>query len=247
MKKRFQAFGLDNFDDHSALELLLFYAIPRRDLNPVAHALLDRFGSLNGVFEASASELRQVEGLGENAAVLLRIIPQVSRRYMLSRTPAGAVLDSVTQAARYLVPYFMYERDEVVYVLCLDARRRAVCCREISRGVVNAAAVNARRIAELALEQRASGVILSHNHLSGNALPRRRTRPPRGRFEKALALVAWSSSTTSSWRAATTCPWRRAAVSAGKSNGCPCGRDRAHAAVNPLFSRRFGSHGKETP
>jgi DNA repair protein RadC len=117
MKKRFQEYGLDNFDDHSALELLLFYAIPRRDLNPVAHALLKRFGSLNGVFEASAAELRQVEGLGENAASLLRIIPQVSRRYMLSRTPAGAVLDTVARAARYLIPYFMYERDEVVYVL----------------------------------------------------------------------------------------------------------------------------------
>jgi len=189
MKKRFLEYGLDNFDDHSALELLLFYAIPRRDLNPVAHALLKRFGSLNGVFEASAAELRQVEGLGENAASLLRIIPQVSRRYMLSRTPAGAVLDTVARAARYLIPYFMYERDEVVYVLCLDARRCAVCCREISRGVVNAAAVNARRIAELALEQRASGVILSHNHLSGNALPSAEDESATRQIEKALALL----------------------------------------------------------
>ena len=189
MKKRFLEHGLDNFDDHSALELLLFYAIPRRDLNPVAHALLERFGSLNGVFEASAAELRQGEGLGENAATLLRIIPQVSRRYMLSRTPAGAVLDTVAQAARYLIPYFMYERDEVVYVLCLDARRRAVCCREIGRGVVNAAAVNARRIAELALEQRAGSVILSHNHLSGNALPSAEDENATRQIARALALL----------------------------------------------------------
>jgi DNA repair protein RadC len=83
----------------------------------------------------------------------------------------------------------MYEREEVIYVLCLDARRRVLCCREIGRGVVNAAAVNARRVAELALEQRASAVILSHNHLSGSALPSFEDESATRSMEKALALV----------------------------------------------------------
>ena len=75
MKKRFVRYGLDNFDDISVLELLLFYAIPRQDTNVLAHRLLDTFGSLSAVFEARYEDLMRVEGIGENAAVLLKLIP----------------------------------------------------------------------------------------------------------------------------------------------------------------------------
>ena len=80
MKKRFLEHGLDNFDDVNALELLLFYALPRKDTNALAHALLDRFGSLAGVLDASAADLLSVDGVGESIAGLLRLIPERSRR-----------------------------------------------------------------------------------------------------------------------------------------------------------------------
>ena len=80
MRERFRREGLNGFADHEALELMLFYAIPQRNVNPLAHALLERFGSFHGVLEASEEELCRVEGVGEYAAVLLHLFAAVGRR-----------------------------------------------------------------------------------------------------------------------------------------------------------------------
>jgi len=189
MKLRFLEHGLDNFDDINALELLLFYAEPRRDTNTLAHALLNRFGSLSAVLEASREELEAVGGVGPNAAALLRLIPAVSRRYMVDKTPESEPVDSPTAAGRYFVPRFAYEREEVVLALLLDARKRPLLCRELSRGTVNAAEINARRLAELALARHASAVILAHNHLSGVALPSAEDEVSTAQLRRALGLL----------------------------------------------------------
>ena len=189
MKSRFLEHGLDSFDDINVLELMLFYALPRQDTNALAHALLQHFGSLHAVLDASAEELRDVPGLGDNSISLLRLIPAVSRRYMLSKTPQGEAIDSPVAAARYLLPRFMYETEEVVYALLLDARRKPICCREISRGTVNSAEISARRLAELALGRHSSSVILSHNHLSGVAIPSAEDERSTVRLRDALALL----------------------------------------------------------
>ena len=171
MKTRFLEHGLDNFDDINALELLLFYALPRQDTNITAHRLLERFGSLSGVLEASARDLTAVEGVGDSAAALLRLLPELSRRYMMEKSEHHDPIDTPAAAGRYFVPRFMYETEEVVLALLLDARKRPLLCRELSRGVVDAAEISARKLAQLCMERRASGVILAHNHLSGVALP----------------------------------------------------------------------------
>ncbi|HBD86610.1 MAG TPA: hypothetical protein DC001_04205 [Clostridiales bacterium] len=191
MKKRFSEHGLDNFDDVNVIELLLFYALPRRDTNTVAHALLDRFGGLNGIFEAPITELMKVDGVGENAAMLLKLIPQTSRRYMISKgiTYTNNILSSTTQAGKYIVPLFMYEKDEVVYMICLDSKCKVICCRQLSRGVVNSAEVSVRRIVEIALGNSAASVIIAHNHVNGLALPSREDELTTRRIYSALALV----------------------------------------------------------
>lgn len=171
LKKRFWEQGLDGFEDHNVLELLLFFAMPRCDTNPTAHALLDAFGSLSGVMEASPDELRAVDGVGENAATLMRLIPAVCRRYMTDRENSFDVIDVSEKAAVMLLPRYLLERDEVVYIMCLDSKNKLLCCRELFRGVVNSAEISIRKIAELALAKNASGVIISHNHISGIALP----------------------------------------------------------------------------
>lgn len=104
MKRRFLEHGLDNFDDVNVLELLLFYADPRRDTNPLAHALLDQFGSLAGVLEAAPGDLEKIPGIGENAATLLRLIPEVSGRYMVTKTPETEPVETAAQAGRYFLP-----------------------------------------------------------------------------------------------------------------------------------------------
>lgn len=189
LKSRFHEHGPESFDDINLLELLLFYALPRQDTNVIAHALLDRFGSLDAVLEASAEELESVSGIGENAAILLRLIPAVSRRYLIVKTPDNETLGSITAAARYLLPRFLFEREEVALALLLDARNRPICCREMGRGVVNAVEINARRLVSLVLERKASSVILSHNHLSGVALPSAEDESATRCLRDALSLV----------------------------------------------------------
>ncbi|MEG0035622.1 MAG: UPF0758 domain-containing protein, partial [Oscillospiraceae bacterium] len=83
MKNRLLEQGLDTFDDHNVLELLLFFSVPRQDTNPIAHELLDHFGSLEAVFEAPTEELAKINGIGDNSVALLRLIPEVSRRYIM--------------------------------------------------------------------------------------------------------------------------------------------------------------------
>ena len=121
MKKRFLEHGLDNFDDVNVLELLLFYAQPRQDTNELAHALMERFGSLSAVLESSPSELKSVSGIGDNAVGLLHLIPAISRRYMIRKTPESEPINDAASAGRYFIPRFMYETAEVALALMLDA------------------------------------------------------------------------------------------------------------------------------
>lgn len=173
LRSRFIEHGLDNFNELNALELLLFYAIPRKDTNPIAHALLDRFGSLYGIFDAGERELMEVEGVGESAAALIRLIPQLVRKSYMSRSGSNPVIGSTRAAAEYLIPRYLFEKDEFILLMCLDSGKRLISCTEMGRGVVNAVDVNVRRIAETALKNRASYVIISHNHPDGNAMPSR--------------------------------------------------------------------------
>lgn len=188
-KARYLEHGLDNFNDINVLELLLFYAIPRADTNAIAHELLDRFGSLSGVFEANVQELQEVAGIGENAALLLSLIPQVSRRYLIDKRKPQKRIDCAAAAGKYFLPIFMYERDEVLYMLCLDSQKCIICCRLISRGVVNTVEANVRKMTELALRYKASSVIISHNHPRGSVKPSREDDAVTTNLARALRAV----------------------------------------------------------
>lgn len=169
-KEQFLQTGLDSFADHEALELLLFYAIPRRDTNPTAHLLLQKFGSLEGVFNASVEELQSVEGVGESAAVLLSMVPAVMRRSM--RAPVKEkILNSVERCGKYFLELLRHERREVLYQACLDAKGKLVVCKKLSEGTADSAAFSVRQVVENALVADASMVVLAHNHVSGVALP----------------------------------------------------------------------------
>lgn len=171
LKERFLVYGMDSFADHNVLELVLFFGIPRQDVNPIAHHLINQFGSLAGVLDAPIEELMKIEGISWNVAILLKMIPQLSRRYQISLTGKNCVLDSAQRAGDYLMPWFSSEREEAVYMICLDAKRKVLNCGCLCHGGLNAASVDVRRIVERALRHNASGVILAHNHPSGVALP----------------------------------------------------------------------------
>ena len=171
LKDRFRKEGLDHFAEHQVLELLLFYCIPRVDTNLLAHSLLDRFGSLAQVLEAPPEELEKVPGIGPNAATFLSLTTAVGRYYLVNRANNQLILPSIEKCGEYMVPFFYGRRNETVYILCLDAKCKVLCCKEVGEGSVNSAGISIRRIVETALAANATSVILAHNHPSGLALP----------------------------------------------------------------------------
>ena len=189
MKQRFLKSDLDSFDDLAILEFLLYYAIPRKDTNPIAHHLLDHYGSLAAVLEAPVEELQTVEGVSEHAAILLNLVPAVARQHMIRRTHLGEPLTTTTKCGEYLVPRFFGERDEVVWLLCLDAKMVPIDCRLLFRGSVNAANISIRKVVEVALACNATFVVLAHNHTSGLALPSREDVRTTQRLRVALDAV----------------------------------------------------------
>ena len=160
-KQRFLRAGAEGFDDHQLLELLLFYAIPRCDTNETAHRLLKRFGSLQGVLYADPGELAAVEGIGESAAVLLRLTGDLSLRARKAALPEK-LLNS---------PDLLGQKRELLYEACLDGKGKLLSCRCITKGTVTSSPLQVRQVVENALYSGADSVLLAHNHPSGVALP----------------------------------------------------------------------------
>ena len=189
LKQRFLKHGLDSFNDLNALELFLFFAIPRQDTNALAHRLLDRFGSLAAVLEAPVEQLREVDGVGENTVTLLKLIPQMDRRYQISKSSGVRQIRTSEDAGQILVPLFRYEREENIYLLSLDSRKVLIACDKLGKGTHGEATISARAVVELALKHNAAGVIIAHNHVDGFAIPSTADKMATGQIRDALRLV----------------------------------------------------------
>ncbi len=163
--------GLDSFQPHNALELLLFYGIPRMDTNDAAHSLMDRFGSLNGVFNASADELQEVDGIGKNAAALIHSMSYLFIQY---QKPEDAMyITSTEEAAKYLISQFTNCKYETFIMLCLNNSCRLVQKQVLSDDGRHFSQIDVSRIISTALNCNAAGVIFAHNHPEGLCLPSR--------------------------------------------------------------------------
>ncbi len=189
MKQRYLSQGLDGFSDHEALELLLYYAIPRSDVNPLAHRLIDHFGSLHAVLDADVAELTEVEGVGESTALLLRFVRDMNRRYLLDRQEKKPSLADPDAAGKLFLPYFYGIREERVYAAFLDDELRLLNCRLLVEGGINYAPISARKLVEAAIHERATGVILAHNHPAGQAIPSVEDREATLQLRAALGAV----------------------------------------------------------
>lgn len=171
LKHEFLERGMEGWPEHRVLELLLFYAIPQGDVNELAHVLIDRFGSLAGVLDASPDELCKVKGVGEHCAVLLALMPALARLYQSQRSRVSDLIHTPEQAAAVLEPYFFGAKNEMVYVLCLDGKHKVLGVRKVAEGSIYASDINIRRIAEECMGLRAAKLYLAHNHPSNVALP----------------------------------------------------------------------------
>ena len=172
VRERFLREGLDGFEEHEVLEMLLFYCVARKDTNEMAHLLLKEFGSLPMVLSATPTELQRVPGVNQGVCTFFSFINELERyRNIKTTQDEGNVLRSVEACGKYLSPFFRSRRNEEVYLLCLDAKCKVIGCKRIGEGSVNSAGVPIRRIVEVALNLNATAVVLAHNHPSGLALP----------------------------------------------------------------------------
>lgn len=171
-RQRYKAEGLDGFQEHEVLELLLYYCIPQKDTNVMAHDLLAEFGSIPAVLSAAPAQLTKIPGIGKESAFFMNLLNDVYRYIQVRQkeTERNALV-TLEQCGEYLFPKFLDCRNEMVYMICLDSKCKILGCKLLGEGSVNSAAVPIRRIVEYALNMNASTVILAHNHPSGVALP----------------------------------------------------------------------------
>ncbi|MBE6971205.1 MAG: DNA repair protein RadC [Ruminococcaceae bacterium] len=187
-KQQFAQHGLDGFADHEVLELLLYYAIPRRDTNEIAHRLLQKFGSLQDVINAPVEELEKVEGMGSNAAVFLALLPEVNRRINVRRGEEK-IINSVETAGKFFMGLLCGERRELLYQVCVDAKGKVLQYKRLAAGTASMAPVSIREVVENALHTDATAVLLGHNHPSGIALPSEEDRRITLQIKDALATM----------------------------------------------------------
>jgi len=171
MRQRFMENGLNGFADHEVLELALFYAIPQRNVNPLAHRLIEHFGSLNAVLEAPVDDLRRVEGVGEYAAALLHLFSCVAGRMESERAGESKTLSNLAQVSRHCVALLRGLRQEHFYLVCLSAQGKVLKDALINRGTIDEVQAYPRLVAEEALRYNAHSVVLCHNHPGGSLIP----------------------------------------------------------------------------
>ena len=190
LKERFLAEGLDGFTDVQVLELLLYYCIPRKDTNELAHELINRYGSLSQVLDTGFKELMGVPGVAQGAATFLTLLPAAYRRYHVNKGQREEKpLLTIDACGQYLMDYFRGRTNETVYLLCMDAKCKPLCCVKLGEGGVNSAGVSVRRVVEAALGANATTVVLAHNHPSGIALPSNEDIMTTRRVATALSAV----------------------------------------------------------
>ncbi len=171
LKDRFLKNGLDDFETHNVLELLLFYAVPQRDTNELAHRLLKQFGSLSAIFNAHFDELCKVEGVGSNVATLIKMVPDLARRYLDDCDRKKVTLTTVDAIGEFLRPKFIGRTKEQIFLLCLNNKGGVAYGDFIIEGTIDSAPMYTRYILEIALRCSAVSVILAHNHPNGLPIP----------------------------------------------------------------------------
>lgn len=174
VKERFLKDGIKNMPDHEVLELLLFFSIPRKDTNALAHELIEHFGSLNCVLEASADDLMQVNGIGETSATLITLAFQLTKKYLKNASDKKLKkYDGPESVKELLMSKYLGAREEMVYMLSLDFDDNILAINKISHGTFSAANIDKRFVLETAFRNKARSVVLVHNHVNGIPVPSR--------------------------------------------------------------------------
>lgn len=171
VKEKFRETGLTGFYEHNVLELLLFYSIPRRDTNEIAHELINEFGSFAEVLDAPIDELTKIDGVGLESATFIKLIPELCRYYMANRVKDKRLIDSTDAAIEILSSYYLSITEEKFVIMYLDGKSCLIKCKEFSQGNKNMVFTDFRTLIKEAISLGADGIIISHCHANGFANP----------------------------------------------------------------------------
>lgn len=186
LRERFQRAGVEGLHDYELLELLLTYAIPRKDVKPIAKDLINRFDSLAGVLDASHKELEEVPDVGPASATLIRLVKELCGEYLAQKMQHLDVLSSPQAVVEFARMKLAGRPHEAFMVIYLNTKNEVIDHEIIHEGTVDHAVVYPRRIFEAALRHHASGLILVHNHPSGHPEPSEEDK----RFTRAIVDAA---------------------------------------------------------
>lgn len=172
IRQEFLQHGFDqNTPPHKILELLLFYCVKRADTNPIAHELINKYGSVAAVLDAPVEELAAFKGLSERSAVLLKLIMPIAQRYIYDKSEQKPTFTSLNSIGKYMLGRFLGETKEKLGVMCLDTKGAMIDFSFLSEGETDSVGLSSRALAKKALDTNAAAVALCHNHPNGIALP----------------------------------------------------------------------------
>lgn len=171
MKKQFLDYGLDSFETHNALELLLFFAVPQKDTNELAHMLLNTFGSISAVLDAPYEELLKLDGIGPHVACLIKLIPAMANLYFSDKTEKRQKYTTTTSLFQYFIPKFLGKEQETLLVACFDNANQMLGCEKVAEGTAHYLHIPIQKIVRFAFKYNSQSIVLAHNHPSGLALP----------------------------------------------------------------------------
>ena len=171
MRKRFSEHGFDGFAEHEVLEMLLYYAIPRRDTNPLAHTILNEYNSIANVFEADVSELAKLPGLSESSATLLSMVPHLCRVYEKSKCDRDNLLHDTESIGQYAVSLLKGKVNEEFALICLDSNRRVHWSGIIAKGTIDRIEAYPRLVVAEVIKHNAKNVVFAHNHPHSTLMP----------------------------------------------------------------------------
>ncbi|MDE7348583.1 MAG: hypothetical protein K2N53_02855 [Clostridia bacterium] len=171
MRERVVSQGIENMPEHEILEFLLYPLIPLKDTNPIAHDLIERFGSLENVLDASPKVLLEVKNMTRNAALYLSAFPQIVKRYNLQKFGAKPLLDTVAHAVEYLQRLFLGDKEESIYMLILSAKGTLLSSCKVGVGTLSSCQLNTREFILRTADSQGNCIMIAHNHPSGSHLP----------------------------------------------------------------------------
>ena len=171
IRDRFEEENIDTIPEIYVVERIIHNVVPRRDAGKVSRALLETFGSFAKIIDAPKSELLKIDGIGEASATFLKTVPSFYRKYKLSKWNDNKIFTDADTIMAYMEDKLTGYKNEVLAVMCLDAKFRLLACKTVYEGNIHSVNVNMRNLLDFAINSGAARAVVAHNHPNSDLFP----------------------------------------------------------------------------